>query len=604
MGMTDPAHIRFGNFELELETGTLRRSGIVLKLQPRPASMLCLLASRPGQLVSRGEIQRHLWGERAVEVDHGINTCVRQIRAALNDPVEAPAYVETVPRKGYRFIAPVTQPASEVSPVSTQTRFRVPAWGVVVAVLAIVVSSVVWLGQRDDRVTVAVLPFLNSTGDQEADYFAAGITEEIVTELTKVDASALGVISRTSTMRFVGHAAALDSVKTLLDVEFVVQGNVRRDENGVRVTVQLVRLSDRTQIWAERYDHQQAAALAVSATVAEHVARALVPNLLPNRARDSVSIDNSPARELVLRGRYALAKGGVESVEQAVHFFQSAITTDTSYALAYLGLADALFERNHTAPNTRMDDVRRYALRAVSIDRTLAAAHLRLGSVALYYSWDRDASIRALRRAIELAPGAAEPHRVMADYYTALGEHALAIESIQLAVERDPLSPGLIADVGMTYYAAREFEKSLEHCQAARWVEPQHPAVLDCFLRARRLLNQPEAAAQWAVEIVRAYGDSSAADSIAGAPTPEQTLTQFDNWMATKLRQLAQRRYVSPFVSALVATYRGRRVEALEYLKQGRLERDRWMIFLDAEPRFDPLRTDPAFKTLLETVRL
>ncbi len=298
-----PRRTRFGGFELNLETTELRRGDAAVRLRPLPARLLRLLVSRAGRLVTHDELCRELWGETIVDYEQGLHSAIRQVRAALGDSAAAPRFIETVPRHGYRFIA-------RIDPAEAAPRRR-RHWGAVAAVIGAVVLAGAGVERRAldppasrGRPMVAVLPFEDTGPEPDAAFFTDGLTEELILRLARLDPSRLGVIARTSAMRYRQTQKTEREIGRDLGVEYLVRGRVRRAESALRIHVRLVRATDGSQVWAESYDGSTHGGLELQSAIAGRVAASLAPELVP--AWEVTRRPPAAARDAYLRGRYAL----------------------------------------------------------------------------------------------------------------------------------------------------------------------------------------------------------------------------------------------------------------------------------------------------------
>src|SRR2546430_3356384 len=348
-GSCEPSLLRFGVFELDPTSGELRKAGVEINLPPQPAKVLVLLATRAGQLITREELRQQIWGkETFVDFEHGLNSCIKQIRAALDDHPEAPRYIETRPRRGYRFIAPVREvPApvatgapSEGLPTTPQhlgaRRFGIAAVGVV----AILIATGSFAGLAfprhavlpADKIMLAVLPFENLTGDTRQEYLSDGLTEEMITQLGRMHPERLGVIARTSAMQYKKTQKGMDQIGRELGVAYVLEGSLRRTGDHVRVSAQLIQVRDQTHLWAESYERDLRDILVLQSDVAQAIAREIDLKLTPQQqARIARARPIDPrVYELYSKGRYFWNKRSEEGYRRAIQYFQQAIARDRS----------------------------------------------------------------------------------------------------------------------------------------------------------------------------------------------------------------------------------------------------------------------------------
>jgi len=401
------SRLRFDGFELDLAAGELRSGSMLIRLQPQPLKVLMLLANRAGQLVSREEIQKQVWTDDTfVDFDQGLNYCIRQIRAALRDDAEAPRFIETVPRRGYRFL-------SKVEPLSTPV---------------------------ERRVMLVVLPFQNLSGDPDQEYLSDGLTEEVIAQLGRLNPERLGVIARTSAMRYKHTDKSIEMIGRELPVSHALEGSVRRAGNRVRVTAQLIQVSDQTHLWAESFERAVGDILALQADVARAVARGIGVQLTPNeRVRlGSARPLQSGVYETYLKGRHFWKKRSREALQRGVEYFKEAIHIDPEYAPAYAGLADVhltQLDYNYLRPRDAFALVDRVLLDALRLDNTVAEPHTSLGHLRLH-QFDWAGAEQQFRHAIDLNPGYDTAHYYYANLLAAFGRFVLS--SRGLLGERDP----------------------------------------------------------------------------------------------------------------------------------------------------------------------
>ncbi len=619
--------LRFGLFELDPATGELRRQGRLVRLQPQPAKVLALLASRAGELVTRDELQREIWGaETYVDFGQALNFSVRQMRAALGDSSGSPRYVETLPRRGYRFLAPVewldhpAPPAATSPPAfaassreeaarqdaapARRRRALVPLLAAV-AVLAAAAAGLVafalrgsppFAGPRPDRALLAVLPFEDLSGRP---WWTDGLTEELITQLGKADPERLGVIARTSAMRYKGSRAPVGRIARELGVDYLLAGSVRRSGQRLRITAQLITASDQTQLWAESYDRTAADVLAVQADVARRVTRALSLKLAGGVAPPAAT-PSGAAREAYLQGRYLLSKPTAAERTKSLAFFRRALAEDPDYAAAWTGVAGALMALPRP-PRETVPRAREAARRALALEPDLAEAHYRLGEIHLNFDWDWPAAGWEYARAIELDPGFAAARHAYAAYFSLLGRHDEALAQMAKARELDPVSANVRGDVGWYRFFARRYGEAATACRQTLELEPRDVNAWKCLLSAQQLQGDAAAARSAARRILE----------IQGAPAPvleeleRQGLAAYWRWTLDQLTAAAVEQYLSPAHLALPHLALGDREAALQDLERAYRERSGWqLLFLAVEPRFDPLRTDPRFRDLLRRLRL
>lgn len=475
--------IRFDRFTLDAQSGELRRDGEVVPLAPQPFRLLYTLASRPGELVTREELQQQVWGDGTfVDFERGLNFCVLQARTALGDDAKQPAFIETLPRRGYRFVAPVDSPPVAAVP---RRRRRLP-W--LLAAAALLVVALVAALQRNEelppgKTMIAVLPFdeLSSTGDE---FFADGMTEELITHLGALQPRRLGVIARTSIRRYRGTKKSIQDIGRELGVTHVVEGSVRREGDRMRVTAQLINARDQTHIWAESFDRRGAGALAIQRDVAERIAHALKIELL---ADDALSAKNPAAHELYLRARHLYSDGSTPAVEESIRLLREAVRLEPSFVLAHIALAEsvhALAMRERLDPRVAGEEIRAASENALRLAPSLAQSHGIAAMHKFWYAWDWDAAEESYRRAIRLnpnEPGALHDHGWLLITRGAFDE---GIGQIRRAQELDPVSPRANMHVAWAYIYTGRYADAVREARRALALSPGYKEAYRCLEQA------------------------------------------------------------------------------------------------------------------------
>ena len=546
---------RFGAFELDLRARELRKRGVRIKLQDKPLQILALLLENPGSVVTREELRKHLWPAATfVDFDHGVNTAVNKLREALGESAENPKFIETLSRHGYRFIAG--------TPVS-------------------------------DRVRLAVLPLDNLSGDPGEEPFVDGMTEELITQLAGFDPSRLGVIARTSIMRYKQTTKGIDEISRELGVEYLVEGSARRESGRVRICAQLIQARDQTHIWAQSYEYESRGILALQSEVACAIASRIRIEISPRRGRSSAgSAWASPeACELYLKGRYHLNRANPEDLDKAVTYFRDVLRLEPHYAPAYTGIADAymFFGLHLGTPRDWVVQARDAAVRALELDPDLAVAHCALAFFKILHEWDWAGAEAEAKRALELEPGAGGPHRTYGILLSLLGRHAEAVAEARLDRELDPLSSTANYYLGFALYMARRYDEAIRQLREVLDLDPSY------FAAHIGLGHIYAAQARYAEALAEFAQVGSRPEFIAWihalAGRPEEARLS----IAQSLKQAGRSRVVLSVVYALL----GVMDEAFASLEQAFEERDSSLTVLKAIPSVDPLRADPRFADFL-----
>src|SRR5215472_16535814 len=410
-----PSVIRFGPFELDAANGELRKAGVSLKIHPQPLQLLLLLVERPGQTVTREEIQRCLWGDNTfIDFERGINFCVNQIRVALGDDAEKPRYVATLPRRGYRFVSPVSLVAAPRVEQSVPERLD----------------------------SVAVLPLVNAAADPETEYLGDGISESIINLLSQLPN--LRVIPRTSAFRYKGREADLKAVGRDLKVRTILTGKMIQRGDRLVVQTELVDVANDAQLWGGQFNRKLEDIFEVQEELAHQISEKLRLRLTPEDEKRLAKRPtlNREAYQFLLKAHYYLTKYTSESLQRGVAYLKQAIEADPGYAEAYAYLSSAYSGfglLGFLVPAETFSRAKAAALKALEIDDSLAEAHSALGLVRLYYEWDWSGAEAALRRALELNPNYAWGHAFWSEWLLIMGRYEEAVAEARLAVELDPL---------------------------------------------------------------------------------------------------------------------------------------------------------------------
>ena len=620
-----PGRLRFGVFEADLRTGELTKRGARIRLQDQPFHVLAVLLTRPGELVTREELRGRLWtADTFVDFDHGLNKAINKIREALGDSAESPRFVETVARRGYRFIADVAavelEPAPPAPPASSAAAEpavaqRPPRWPrtLTIAGLGLALTSAVlvgWLLRSQASPTirsVAVLPLENLSGDASQEYFADGMTDQLIATLGQI--SALRVISRTSVMGYKGARKPLPQIGRELNVDAVVEGSIVRAGGRVRITAQLIEAAADRHLWAHSYDGELRDSLALQSQVARAIADEIRVNVRPaeQAALERVKAVNPDAYEAYLKGRYFWNKRTADGLKRAKAYFDEAVARAPDYAPAYSGLADTyalLGDWQYGVMSSReaLPAAKAAATKALALDNTLAEAHTSLGFVLSGFDWDWSAAENEFRRAIDLNPGYATAHHWYAWHLSLMGRHGDAIAAMKKARSVDPLSLIINADLAEILLIAHFDDESMQQSRRTIEMDPDfalaHNQLAEAYLRKQMrddamrefqtALRLSPGSPIYAANLARAYVS-------AGRRADAEPLLQ-------QLKEGANAAYSPAAEIAMVYTALGDKNQAMAWLDRGVSERFNPGVLL--RPGFDSLRADPRFQDLVNRMGL
>jgi TolB-like protein/DNA-binding winged helix-turn-helix (wHTH) protein len=613
---------RFGEYLLDCARYELRRDGRPLKLERIPMELLILLAEKDGEVATRQEIVDRLWGrDISVDTEHGINTAVRKVRAALREGGTRPRFIQTVHGKGYRFVAPTTEPLSNpesgadprpspvemppgAGPADPGPRKRVLAAGLLALLLAgSTLFALMHAGLLDRALgrdpapirSLAVLPLANLSGDASWDYFADGMTDELITMLARN--TSLRVVSRTSAMQYKGARGPLREIASALGVEGVLEGSVARAGDRVHLTVQLIRARSDTHVWAESYDRDRDSALSLPSEISQAVARAV-------GASSSAALPrpvSPPAHDAYLHGRYLWFERNDDRTRE---YFERAIALQPDYAAAWSGLADYYTVRAAAlaAPvRDVMTRARRAARRAVELDDALPEAHNSLAACDLFFDWDPQHADEESRRAIDLNPAYAEARHLHSYVLTALGRLDEAVEEQQRSTALDPFARPWA--LGWALVHARRLDEALNDLRLRAEAQPGDATVH--FLLADVYWDR-EMGRDFAEEeerALQAMGDNAHAAAVRRAFESGGSREVAVQDLA-RLRARAQKGYVSPWRLAYLTARLGRKDETLQHLEDAYREHCARLVFLQYEPAFDFLHADERYLALVKKTGL
>jgi TolB-like protein/DNA-binding winged helix-turn-helix (wHTH) protein/Tfp pilus assembly protein PilF len=658
MGSSVPSSrlIRFGVFELDLRSGELQKQGRKIRLEGQPVDILICLLENPGELVTREELHRKLWpADTFVNFEHGLNAAVKRLRQALNDSAGNPRFVETLPRRGYRFIAPIqavavsgdvsevndvatvaetpaTQDAPEAKrdppdakdhePVDLSSETVVPAhqrpqrawiwkWSGV-ALFVVLGAGAAWIlrptGQPPQTIrSLAVLPLENLSGDASQDYFSDGMTDELITELGQI--RELRVISRTSVMTYKGANKSLPQIARDLNVEAVVEGAVLRSGKQVRITAQLILAAADKHLWARSYEGDLKDAFALQKQVARSIAEEIRIELTPHEQAvlKNVTRVNPEAYEAYLKGRYFWNKRTGDGLKEAIDYFNQAIEKDPNYAAAYAGLTDSYalagdWKYGILAPRDAYPKARAAATKALELDSSLGEAHISLAFCLDAFDWDWESAGREFTRGIEISPGYATGYEWYGWHLAMLGRNSEAVAEVEKAASLDPLSLIVSADLAEELMVAHRYDEAIKQSRKTMNMDPFFaPAhfVLGEVSVQKHMYKEAVTELQKAIEL--SPGSTAFTANLAYAYAVSGQRAEALK-ILNDLKNRSQNGFSNAPEIALVYAGLADKDQAMNWLEKAYAERfSPWVLM---RPAFDPLLPDPRFQDLLHRIGL
>ena len=601
--------LSFASYTLDLRSGELSTQGKRIYLQQQPLHVLQMLLERPGEMVGREELRNRLWPSQTfVDFDHGLNKAVQKLRTALGDRSENPQFIETVPRRGYRFIAPVWEieqvlPEASVKSASHWRNKRSLIIGALTIILLALLSYFGYSARRIGSQTsglqrLAVLPFKNLGQDAEQEYLIDGIMEEMITRLSRYDPAQLAVISRTSAMAFKKTNKSISQIGRELNVRYILEGSVRREGSHLRVTATLIQVPSETHLWAKTYEGDLRNIASLQNAVADDVAREM--KLFPrNSATEHAHTVSPEAYEAFLRGVYLWHTAPLQDIEYT-RYFQKAISIEPNYAMAHAWLA---FSYNRLAsgelrpPSEAYPLAKAEALKAIEIDPNLPEGHAALAFILRSYEWDWIGAEREIQKALQLDPKNPVASHVYGLYLSTLGKHDEAIAVFDKTLDLDPLSPLAASNRALIYANARRDNDAIAARQEFADLVGKEPFWWGHFLLARGANNQALAAFESAPPLNTTLAGRAQAYAALGRTKEARAL----------LKQLEAdanaRSVLSPYIARIHAAL-GDQDEAFRWLEIAYSEHAPRLIFLKVDPAWDLLRSDPRFEDLLRRMNL
>jgi TolB-like protein/DNA-binding winged helix-turn-helix (wHTH) protein/tetratricopeptide (TPR) repeat protein len=654
---SNPRTVVFGDFTIDLRSKELRRNGIRLKLPGQPFAVLAMLVEHPGEVVTREELRARLWQkETFVDFDHSLNVALNKLRETLCDSAEQPRFIETVPRTGYRFIAPVNVVTLAATETAADSRARAAPVEITrelklasaladvrqasgrrtrryAAALALILlcSVGVYIARRAShraaaapppKIMLAVLPFENLTGDPANEYFSDGLTEELITQLAELQANRLGVIARTSVMSYKHGDRNIARVGSQLGVQYILEGTLRassvpgepaprspgqKSSGRVRITAQLIDVHDQTHLWARDYDRDLGDVLTLEREVCGEVAREIQLRMTSEQGASltgSRRVDPE-AHELYLRGLFNRNKLTPEALKKSIDYFNSAIQKDPSYAEAYAGLANGYrLLMNALPPDEVLPKARTAAEKALALDPNLAQAHSLLGLIAPYPDWNWEGARKHFERALELNPNDATAHdRYAEGYLTPMGRLEESLAELHLAQQLDPLLLAISTDIGKTLFFSRRYDDAIEQLRGVLERDPTFSEAYEWLWKAyaeKRMYPQ-------ALDIIgkeKGYVPRTAYVSDLSWIRARMGDSGQARKLFAQFLELSKEEHEDPGAVAMLHIALGDKEQAFAWLEKAFAAHSNFISSLKVWPAYDPVRNDPRFINLERRAKL
>jgi TolB-like protein/DNA-binding winged helix-turn-helix (wHTH) protein len=618
--------VQFGTFEVDLRSGELRKQGKRIKIQEQPFHVLTVLLRHPGEVVTREELRNQNWPpDTFVDFDNSLNTAINKLRDALGDSADSPRFIETLPRRGYRFIGAVDGAGQSRAVEAKTTRgLRNLIFPVAVGLLAIVGITAVLLGLNvhgwrgrlfvhaaKPRIqALAVLPLTNLSGNPEQEYFADGMTEALITELGKT--SIPRVISRQSVVQFKASKKPLQEIARELNVDAVLEGAVERSGDRLRVSIHLDQVSPEGQLWANQYDRDIHDVLPLQDEIARRVTDEIRVKLTPEeQTRLTTAHSVSPeAHDDYLRGRYILGRALTThhtaadksqytdlDILAAIAHFKHAIEKDPVYAMAYAGLADAYILLGNPfsghSPKETLSDAKEAATKALDLDPSLAEAHFALAQT-LEYDWNWSEAEKEFKLALKLNPNYADAHLEYGRFVQALGRNDEAMKEMNYAMELNPFDIKTRVVVAYVTWASHQYDLALQQFKSLgddwglvwtyreKQMYPEALAALERWKSGHPSRRRHPSVLAAAASIYGLEGRKNEAEKLID-----------------ELREMARHQYVSGVFLAEAYVGIGQNDQAVTWLERAYDERDQWMVYIASYPALDRLHSEPRFRALL-----
>jgi TolB-like protein/DNA-binding winged helix-turn-helix (wHTH) protein/Tfp pilus assembly protein PilF len=613
---------KFDEFCLDREGRLLFRHGKPVSPTPKAVDVLVALVEAGGNPVAKEDLLQKVWGDATVE-EGSLTSHISILRKALGEGAESQRFIETLPKRGYRFVASVRTAERDLFQTDTAPSKATPTlagrrhWRIISSALLAVAALLVvgyWGVRRflarppsqSGRQMIVVLPFQNLTGDPSQEFVSDGLTEEMITRLGGLNYEQLGVIARTSAMTYKGTGKPVGQIARELSVNYIMEGSIRSWGQKVRISAQLIDASDQTHLWSQNYERDSGDILALQSDVAQAVAKEIKIKLVPlARTHLSGTTPVKPeAYDAYLKGRYFWYKRTEEGMTKGIEYFNQAIQSQPDYAAAYVGLADSyalLALRGIVPAKEAFPKALAAAQRALDLDNKLGDAYATLAHVRLH-AWDWAGLDEEFKRALELTPGSAMTYSWYSEYLTTVGRSDESIAEVKKAQEIDPVSPVVSSTLPHAYYFARRFDPAMEYLRKSLDLDPHHFML---HLRLGQVYVAKSMHQEAIEEMQKAVNDSErSTEALTGLAQAYAAarMTVSMQQAIDELNRGAGTRYVSAYNVAKIYASLGDKTRTFAWLEKAYDEHNPDLIELRREPCFDGMQSDPRFATLLHRI--
>ena len=612
----------FGEFRLDAEGRLLSRHGKPVPLTPKAVDLLVVLVEARGNPVSKEDLLQKVWADATVE-EGSLTSHISILRKALDDSTNEREFIETLPKRGYRFAAPVRETTHDLpQALTSHSEAELTPAGRgrtrIISTVLIAIAALLPLGyfgakrflamrqSQPGRLMIAVLPFQNLTGDPAQEFVSDGLTEEMITRLGELNYEQLGVIARTSAMTYKGTAKPVGQIARELGVNYIMEGSIRSWGQKVRISAQLISASDQTHLWSQNYERNAGDILALQSEVAQAIAKEIKIKLVPQaRARLSGAVAVKPeAYDAYLKGRYFWYKRTEEGMRKGIEYFNQAIQGQPDYAAAYVGLADSyalLALRGVVPAKEAFPKARAAAQKAIDLDNALGDAYATMAHIRLH-EWDWAGLDQEFKRALELTPGNAMAYSWYSEYLTTMGRSDESIVVVAEAQKIDPVSAVVSTTLPHAYYFARRFDPAMEYLRKSLDLDPHHFML---HLRLGQVCIAKRMNQEAIEEMQKAVSDSGrSTEALAGLAQAyaAATMTGPMQQVIDELNRGTDMRYVSAYNVAKIYASLGDKTPTFAWLEKAYDEHNPDLIELKKEPCFDGMRSDPRFAALLRSM--